>query len=310
MPPPIDPRSLEVFYWVVQLGGFRRAAEKLATTQPAVSARVSGLEAAIGARVLERGQRRRPSLTPEGVALLGYAERLLALQAEMQAAFTGPPQLQGTVRLGVAETIVHTWLSTLLARLNGAYPRLVPDIVVDISAGLRAALLAGEVDVALLLGPVAAPGIVDMPLCTYPLAWVASPALHLGPGPPSLEALARVPIITYARQTAPYRHVRELFAGGPPVRLFANASLSSIVRLVLDGIGAGVIAPAAIRSELDRGALRVLEGAPALRPLHFTASWREGPGSAAAATVARLATAVAAHHSVAPASNGAAAPRP
>lgn len=154
----IDPRSVEVFYWVVTLGGFRRAADRLATTQPAVSARVAGLEAAVGARLLDRGQRRRIHPTQAGLQMLGYAERLLALQDEMRTAFTGAGGLRGTVRLGVSETIVHTCLGTLVRRLHAAYPLLEVDITVDISANLRAALLSGEVDVALLLGPVAAPG--------------------------------------------------------------------------------------------------------------------------------------------------------
>ena len=285
-----------MFYWVVQLGGFRRAAEKLATTQPAVSARIAGLEAAAGVRLLDRGQRRRVAPTAAGMLMLGYAERLLAVQSEMQAAFTGTATLRGTVRLGVAETIVHTWLSTLVRRLHDAYPLLELDIVVDVSVSLRAALLAGEIDVALLLGPVAAPRIQDLVLCEHPLAWVAHPDLAVGTEPLGLGALSRFPIITYARLTAPYQQVRELFAGLPAPRIFANASLASIVRMVLDGIGIGVIAPAAIRGELDRGALRILAVEAVLAPLRFTASWRESPGSALAGRVAQMAQAVAFDH--------------
>ena len=295
--PLIDPRSVEVFYWVVVLGGFRRAAEKLATTQPAVSARIAGLEAAVGARLLDRGQRRRISPTPAGLQLMGYAERLLALQDEMRAAFLAPAALRGTVRLGVAETIVHTWLGTLVRRLHEAYPLIELDIVVEISAVLRASLLAGEIDVALLLGPVAAAGVRDLPLDEHPLGWIARPGL-LPPGRLGLEALSRHPVITYARQTAPYQQVRDLFAGhvregGAAPRIFANASLASIVRMVIDGIGVGVIAPGAIRAELESGSLVLLDAIPALRPLHFTASWRESAGSGLAAAVARLAMAVA-----------------
>ena len=297
----IDPKSVEVFYWVVVLGGFRRAAEKLATTQPAVSARVAGLEAALGARLLDRGQRRRISPTPAGLQLMGYAERLLALQDEMRAAFLAPAALRGVVRLGVAETIVHTWLGTLVRRLHEAYPLIELDIVVEISAVLRASLLAGEIDVALLLGPVAAAGVRDLPLDEHPLGWIARPGLLPGLVPGGrlgLEALSCHPVITYARQTAPYQQVRDLFAGhvrdgGAAPRIFANASLASIVRMVLDGIGIGVIAPGAIRAELASGALVLLDAAPVLTPLRFTASWREVAGSGLAAAVARLAMEVA-----------------
>lgn len=290
----IDPRSVEMFYWVVQLGGFRRAAERLATTQPAVSARIAGLELALGVRLLERGQRRRVGPTADGVLLLGYAERLLAVTAEMQGAFAvGAPQ--GVVRLGVAETIVHTWLSILIRRLHAAYPRLEVDITVDVTVNLRSQLLGGEIDVALLMGPVGGSRTTDLDLCEYPLAWVAPPGFATEPL--TLAGLAAVPIVTYARATRPYQQVRALFgpaqlgsAAAP--RIFPNASLASIVRMVLDGIGIGVIAPAAIAGELERGALVRLEG-PALEPLRFTASWREGPGSTTAAMVARLAQAVA-----------------
>ncbi len=290
---PIDPRSVEVFYWVVQLGGFRRAADRLHTTQPAVSARIAGLEAALGVRLLERGQRRRVRATAEGVVLLSYAERLLALTGEMQAAFSAGA-LTGVVRLGVAETIVHTWLATLMQRLHENYPRLEVDIVVDVSVNLRAQLLAGEVDVALLMGPVGGAGVQDLVLCDYAVAWVAAPvfAHRFAAAPLTLAALAGVPIVTYARATRPYQHLRALFAAGPAPRLFANTSLASIARMVLDGIGVGVIAPAAIGAELAQGRLVLLDG-PALEPLRFTASWRDGPDSLGAATVARLAQDVA-----------------
>ena len=278
---------------MVQLGGFRRAAEKLATTQPAVSARVAGLEVMIGARLLDRGQRRRVGLTPAGLRLLGYAERLLTLQAEMHAAFIAPDAQRGTIRLGVSETIVHTWLSVLIRQLHDAYPWLEVDIAVDVSPNLRAALLAGEIELALLMGPVAAPGVHDLALRAEPLAWVAHPDLPLGPAPLDLAALARWPIITYARNTRPHQQLRDLFAGHKPPRIFANASLSSTVRMVLDRIGIGLVAPAAIQAELARGDLVLLDAAPGLDPLVFTASWRESPGAPLAAAIAAMAQAVA-----------------
>ena len=290
-----DLRSLEVFYWVAQLGGFRRAAAKLNTTQPAVSSRVARLEAALGGPLLDRNRRRKLSVTPRGLALLGYAERLLALHGEMQAAMGSPDGLRGTVRLGVSETIVHTWLSALVQRLHHELPLGAVDIAVDISTGLRTALLAGEVDAAFLLGGVASPGVRCLPLCDYPLAWVARPGLLGVPRPLALPDLAVWPILTYARGTAPYAELAELFnrPGLPPPRIFSNSPLASIVRMALDGIGIGVIAPAAIRRELESGELEVVQAEPALQPLSFQACWADTPGSSLAAAVARLAREVA-----------------
>ena len=77
-----DLRNLETFVWVARLGGFRLAAEKLNTTQPAISARVATLEQEFGVRLFERKQRR-AALTAKGLELLGYAEQMLQLRTDM-----------------------------------------------------------------------------------------------------------------------------------------------------------------------------------------------------------------------------------
>ena len=305
----IDLRSLEVFYWVVHLGGFRRAAAKLNTTQPAVSSRIAKLETALGGPLLDRDRRRTLSVTPRGTALLAYAERMMALNGELLAAVGSTDVLRGTVRIGVSETIVHTWLSALVRRLHQVHPHVTLDIQVDISASLRASLLSGEVDAAFLLGPVASPRVRCLPLCDYPLAWVARPGLLPAARPlplqgaaqdpvqgmASLRDVAAWPILTYARGTAPHAELLQLFSrpGLPPPRIFANSSLASIVRMALDGIGIGVIAPAAIRPELQAGKLEVVQAGPPLQPLSFQACWSDTPGSALAEAVARLAQQVA-----------------
>ena len=289
----MDLRSLETFYWVAQLGGFRRAAEKLHTTQPAVSARVAGLEAAVGGRLLERDRNRvRP--TPRGDILLGYTGRLLALHAEMVGAMQDTAALRGTVRLGVAETIVHTGLGRLMQAVAAAHPDVTVDIVVYVSARLRTALVSGDVDVAVLLGPVVAPGVRDLPVGAFPLAWVARPGL-ITSGEPTLAEWARWPVLTYARGTGPYEELSALF-GDLPVRLFANNALSAVVRMALDGIGVGVIAAAAVTTELADGRLVALPG-PALSPLVFTASTRGRPGSLPGVVAALAATHLAHHQS-------------
>jgi DNA-binding transcriptional LysR family regulator len=291
----IELRTLETFYWVARLGGFRRAAEKLNTTQPAVSARIQQLEQAFNTRLIDR-DKRHSALTPKGVELFAYAERMLALRTEMIMAVTEAGSLRGTVRLGLSETIVHTWLARLVKRLHEQYPAITLEISVDVSANLRDALLAGELDVALLLGPVGASKIKNLPLCRYPMAWIAHPDLPLGEGPLTLAQLAAWPIMTYSRQTRPYREVTELFARVevPRPRFFANSSLASIVRMTLDGIGISAIPPAVIADELAAGRLRVLAAETNLPPLAFTASFLDQPDNALAAIVARLAESIAA----------------
>ena len=289
----VDLRNLETFVWVAQLGGFRAAAEKLNTTQPAISARIALLEDELRVKLFDREQRR-ATLTAKGFELLGYAERMLQLRADMMQAVTEKMAMRGLIRLGVSETIVHTWLSRLIERLHAVYPSITLEIEVDTTPNLRARLVAHQLDVAFLLGPVSESRIKNLPLCSYPLAWVASPKLDL-PEPAPLASLARWPIITYPRNTRPYSDLQELFARGdiPAPRLYGNASLSTIVRMTLDGIGISAIPPVVIGRELAEKKLRLVRAERSLPDLNFVAAYPVKPDSYIAAAVAELAKEIA-----------------
>jgi DNA-binding transcriptional LysR family regulator len=291
----IDHRDLEVFYWVGQLQSFRRAAERLHTTQPAVSQRVANLESNLGVKLIDRGART-SALTPKGRQLLEYAERMLRLMAEITQAVADPLALSGVVRLGVAETIVHTWLSKLIELVHAVHPKVTLDIEVDVSPNLRNALVEGEIDLAFLLGPVSDPRMINLDLCRYPLAFVASPGLDLGPEPVSLQRLTNYPIITYPKTTRPYIMLRQILTGAGVTRprIYSNSSLSTIVRMSLDGIGVSVIPPAVISAELKRGELRVLQTDVALPDLIFTATMAMTPGETLVEPIARMAQQIAA----------------
>jgi len=237
-----DLRSLEILYWTAQLQSFRKAAEKLHTTQPAVSQRIAALEAELGVRLFERGPRI-VSITPKGRVLVEYAERFLRLRAEMMQAVAAPAALSGLLRLGVSETIVHTWLARFIERAHAVYPNVVIDITVDVSPAMRDALVGREIDLAFLLGPVSEPSMVNHDLCSYPLAFIAAGDFDVGPEPVSLQALLKHPVITYPRTTAPYVRLREMLSVPdlPSPRLFTSSSLATIIRMTLDRVGVSLI---------------------------------------------------------------------
>ena len=141
--------------------------------------------------------------------------------------------------------------------------------------------------------------VENLPLCTYPLAWVASPRLDLGPEPLTMERIGQLPVITYPSSSSPYRAVQDMLtrAGVAAPRMYGSASLSMVVRMTMDCIGTSVIAPVFLDKELARGELRLLHvQAEPLPDLAFTATWVEGPDSHAARAIARLAQRIAAEH--------------
>ena len=70
----IEDCKIRAFLTVVEEGSFTRAARRLGVSQPAVSAQIASLEAAIGQSLFDRGTTL--SLTPSGELFLQYARRI------------------------------------------------------------------------------------------------------------------------------------------------------------------------------------------------------------------------------------------
>jgi DNA-binding transcriptional LysR family regulator len=286
----VDFKSIETFLWVVTLGSFRGAAQRLNTTQPAISQRIAQLEREMGVKLLNRDHRV-ASPTRAGRQLMVYAEKLIGLRAEMMADVGDRSAMRGVMRLGVAETIVHTWLSRLIKSVNTAYPNLSLEIEVDITPVLSARLFAQEIELAFVLGPLSASGVRNRVLCDYPIGFLASPALGLGKEPLTVRDLAKFPIITFPRRTQPYEIVRSLFNRPdlPPIRLHASASLATVIHMAIEGLGIAVIPTAIVENELADGRLQLLATDLAIPPLTFSASWLASPDTVAVELVADLA---------------------
>ncbi|WP_434623463.1 LysR family transcriptional regulator [Azospirillum sp. B2RO_4] len=292
----LDLKSLETFIWTMRLGGFRRAAERLNTTQPAVSARIAQLQDELGVVLFERvGRRVAP--TPQAMVLLTYAEKMMALRSELLTAVADRSAIRGVIRLGVAETVVHTWLSQLIERLNALYPAVSLEIEVETSPSLRDALARHELDVAVMLASYTDVRFRAIPVGNYPLGWVASPALSLPAEPVSLADLAAWPIITFSRTTQPYGVIREMFSSiGLPVRMFGNSSLASVVRMAVDAVGVSVIPTVIVQRELAEGRLRLIRSQATLPGMTFCAAHSATAENHMASVVADLAAEVAAHY--------------
>jgi DNA-binding transcriptional LysR family regulator len=290
----VDFKSIETFLWVVTLGSFRGAGQRLNTTQPAISQRIAQLERELGVKLLNRDHRV-ASPTPSGRQLMVYAEKLISLRSEMMAEVGERSAMRGVLRLGVAETIVHTWLPRLIKSVNTAHPNLSLEIEVDITPNLSARLLGQEIELAFLLGPLSASGVRNRVLCDYPIGILASASLGLGDGPLKVQDLAKFPIITFPRKSQPYEIVRSLFNRPdlPPIRLHASASLATVIHMATEGLGIAVIPTAIVENELADGRLQLLSTDLKIPPLTFSASWLASPDTLAVELVADLAAQIA-----------------
>ena len=273
-------KRLETFVWVASLGNFRKAAERLHTTQPAISARIAGLEAELGVKLFEREGGSSPIiLTSKGKELLPYVEKILYQTEQLRKRAEISTAYSGVLRLGVSETIANTWLPAFLSRLHQDMPNLDVEMTVDVTANLSVGIQDRTLDLGLLMGPISEPNIVNRELCTFALSWVASPKLDLPDRILYLEELVKWPIITYARATKPYIEINQKFRelDGPPAHFFASTSLAACRSLTIDSVGISTLPNIMISKELEEGKLRRLRAVWTPSNLNFTASYSDEP---------------------------------
>ena len=271
-------KQLEAYVWVAKLGSFRRTAERLNTTQPNISVRVSGLERALGATLFERDAGS-VTLTPTGSTLLAYAERVLAATEDFSAKSGLAADQLGVIRLGVTELVAQTWLRTFLSALKLEFPNLAVELVVDFSVNLHRELVERSLDLGFLNGPITDLNIDNHDLGSAPFAWVTSPRL---PGPlTTIEDLARQTILTHARNTRPFveiaAHFRENWVG--PVRLVPSSSQMAILQMTIDGLGVAALPLPVLQEPLASGALVEIPYPWVPTPLRFTASYPHKPAN-------------------------------
>ena len=109
-----DLGALEVFLAVAHSGSLSAAARQVGVSQQAVSARIQSLEAQTGVPLISRTARG-SALTPAGVAVAEWADRLLALAAELDTGLASlrhdrRTRLRVSASLTIAEQLLPRWL--------------------------------------------------------------------------------------------------------------------------------------------------------------------------------------------------------
>lgn len=169
---------LETLLWIGRLGTFAAAAERLNTTQPAISARVRELERQLRFPLFQRAGRNMV-LTVRGREFVKECE---PLWASLERTFRQSDSLEeasGIVRIGTGEIVAATCLPLFLTNLNRELPKVNFEIEIDLSHGLLQKLLGTTSDLIFLAGPVASPNIETAPIGAVDLIWVASSSLPI-----------------------------------------------------------------------------------------------------------------------------------
>ena len=271
---------LKVFRTVAQHLSFRKAAEHLFITQPAVTLQIKALEEDLGVRLFDR-RGNQIFLTAQGTRLLRYAKRMEALvaQAEQEIA-DGEGQLSGELSLGASTTIAQY----VLPRLIGAFLLENPRVRLSLQSGNT------ELVVQLLLDGVIALGLIEGParhreVRTEP--FLEDEMVLIAPASAEMDRLTREDLrstnLLMREQGSGSRRVIELSLAkaGIKTKNFAGVmaldSSEAIKSAVEAGLGVGFVSRWAIAKELELGILKIVE-VPGLRVTRsFSLARRTGP---------------------------------
>ncbi len=270
-------KFLETFVWVARLKSFRLTADKLFTTQASISSRIAVLEGELGVKLFLRDSRG-VSLTPEGLKVLEYAEQMLDTMAALKQSIETRSSKVGRVRIGVMDTVIHTWLSPLVAQMTDLYPHVEIELVADTALNLCDQLQKGFLDLVLQTDLVRHESVRSLELASHPLGWIVASNSIYNRDYADLAELAQERIITYSKNSRPHQDIVALMQANGVLapRLNCVNSVSAITRLLRDGFGIGALPPVLVAEELARGELILLDIEQRPANLPVVVSWRVG----------------------------------
>ena len=258
--PSLPVRHIMTFACLADSGTFRRAAERLKLSQPAVSAHIRDLEAHFGVPLVERTTRR-VALTAEGEALAARARRAFEeLEMASQDLRDLAAAQRGRVIVACIPPMMTTIIPNVVRRLADDFPAIEVGVRDVLSGQVEQLVERGEADFG--IGPQAKPKVLSFRKLMRDYFVAAVPADHTlaRKRAVTLEELLHYPLVTTttdANARSVFDHASQRYRHGmrPRFELVHNFSVG---RLVAMGLGVTALPRSAIPS-LGTEGLDILE---------------------------------------------------
>jgi LysR family transcriptional regulator, nitrogen assimilation regulatory protein len=244
----VDLKQIEYFVRVAELGSFTRASSALNIAQPALSRQVRLLEVELRQNLLLRNGRG-ATPTEAGKLLLEHGRGILH-QVERAREELGRVRgaLAGRVAIGMPPSIAKVLTVPLSRDFRARLPHAALSISEGLSFAMQESLINGRLDIALLYGAVATPGLAITPLLEEDLFLVQRLASRKTNQGVSLKEVAALPLIIPTRPNAIRMLVEAEMANincHPTIALEIDG-VPAILDLVLDGAGCAVLSQNAV----------------------------------------------------------------
>ena len=264
---------LETLCCIQQVGSYAAAAERLNTTQSAISSRVRELETRLKTRIF-RKEGRRMMLTVQGRDLVSRCQPLLQQMNEVLLSAGDIDDPSGMVSMGLGESAAMICLPPFLNDMSTVLPKLGWNITVDVTPNLRQKLLDGELDIVVMAGPLDATGLLVTPIGKVKLSWMAAASFFDKHG--NAAALKDGPVWSLPRPSYQHRVVADAMraCGLPTSAINTCNHVQTLIEIVKSGRGMGLLSEQQVTQSLATGALRRLEMQQPTYAIEFLAARR------------------------------------
>jgi LysR family transcriptional regulator, nitrogen assimilation regulatory protein len=253
----MDYRQLRYFRQIVADGSFTRAADRLHVAQPALSRQVKKLEAEFGVNLLIRS-REGVKLTPAGILLQEYAQRILQEFEAARAALVGVHGQRLVLRMGAPPSMGEV----MFARLAQHYRkhqtvRLLP---MDVwSRDVPERLRDGRLDIAIVTHPQLDPKISLTSLLTEPIYLIGPRHAKIGPIK-NFASLAGIPLICMSADHGQRLWLEQLACDhGIKLKVqIETESAGGMVTMAAQGLGFALLPIGAVRRDAPSRRLRAV----------------------------------------------------
>jgi DNA-binding transcriptional LysR family regulator len=256
--------QLRILKAIAAEGSFKRAADSLYVSQPAVSLQVQNLEKQLNVPLFDRGGRR-AQLTEAGHLLLNYGEKIISLCQETCRAIEDLQNLQGgTLIVGASQTTGTYLLPRMIGMFRQKYPDVTVQLQVHSTRRTSWGVANGQVDLAIIGGEV--PSELQEILAIIPYAEdefaLILPVFHPLAKQDTIqkEDLYKLQFISLDSQSTIRKVIDRVLSSYEidtkrfRIEMELN-SIEAIKNAVQSGLGAAFVSTTAIEKELQMGAL-------------------------------------------------------
>ncbi|CAO3438155.1 LysR substrate-binding domain-containing protein [Azospirillum doebereinerae] len=249
----MDLPALAVLVEAANAGSLAAAARRLGISPLMATRRLAALEADVGARLVQRTTRAL-SLTPEGEALLPFAQAMLETETEARAsvrpAATGA---SGLLRLTASAAFGRKMVAPVVAEFLRANPQVSVDLLLN--DGL-VDIVAQGIDLAIRIAPLKDSGLIARRLALNPRSLYATPGYLEEHGRPGVIAdLARHQCLAFSGALH-WSFVGEARSVRTRVQArFSANSIEGLREICLAGLGVAILSDWDVRAEVAEGRL-------------------------------------------------------